>query len=892
MTPDGPEGFLETFVAIAGREPDRPFVWCDGRWITFGQLDGRSIRLARALREQGVGPGVRVATMLANGAVGVVTGFALARLGAIWLPLNPSLGLNSLTEVLRHAAPIVAICETGLTGSLTVAWPADLDPRIHGVGRDAVDDLIERLARDQDDADDQGDIATALPGPSDPFLLIYTSGTTGAPKGAMVTHRMMRLAGEGAVQCAAVEDGDRLYLWEPLYHIGGVQMLVAPMLRRASLWMTAGFDPGRFWSDVARAGATHVHYLGGILSILARQPPGEQDRAHGVRIAWGAGASHALAGVFRERFGVILHEAYGMTEAASFSAFNPTAFDGSVGRAAPWTRIAILDDAGRTLPPGQSGEIVLQGRGEDFFAGYFQDPAATARVFRPDGLHTGDRGHLSADGRLYYEGRLTDVFRVRGENISAWEVERLTRGHPDVEDCALTALAGEFGDQDLVLNIQVPPRAHIEPWDLADWLDGLLGPAQRPRYLRFVESFERTPSQRVIKHRLPTTADGCWDRYARLDTVERQGSVEDIVRRAWRRILRDDGSRGLGFAQAGGDSLAFLKLLFLIEEATRLAAPLELCHQTMTLAELTSLVLRVARGETPVSTRNDQAFVVLAPGAGGDSPLLAGLRLACGQTATFVTLAYPDWRRIVLREVEAETLMQDLADQVIRVSRTQPLRFAGFSMGSAVAFALALRVAGSGAGVTDVVLIDGSIAAARLDGAPLWRFWSDGGRRRLGRALALFRPGARRGVGGDSAWRIVANNLTDLAAGRLFAHRKSAFVRALASAAWRGWPDSLRYYLSRRLTAHFHAQLAARMIQAADRSNPPGFAVDLFRTDDHSPGAPEDLGWSVVGEALSVTMLPGGHFDSLAGDNLTRIVARLAAPRKMEAGDLITAQPA
>jgi crotonobetaine/carnitine-CoA ligase len=139
------------------------------------------------------------------------------------------------------------------------------------------------------DADVAEEPALPLPDADAPFAIMYTSGTTGRPKGVIVSHRMLRLSGEAAAIVSAAVDSDVLYLWEPLFHIGGAQMIVLPLIRDVTLVLADRFSASRFWSDVTACGATHMHFLGGILQILLKQPPGPFDRSHPVRIAWGGG---------------------------------------------------------------------------------------------------------------------------------------------------------------------------------------------------------------------------------------------------------------------------------------------------------------------------------------------------------------------------------------------------------------------------------------------------------------------------------------------------------------------------------------------------------------------------------------------------------------------------
>src|SRR5262249_15551689 len=185
------------------------------------------------------------------------------------------------------------------------------------------------------------------PPPADaPFAIMYTSGTTGRPKGVLVSHRMLRLAGEAVALVSAASAGDVFYLWEPLFHIGGAQMLVLPLIRNVTLAMAERFSARRFWGDAHAAGATPIHYPGGILQILMEQPPASIDRSHGVRVAWGGGCPRDVWQPFRARFGVEIRECYGMTECASITTINLSGTTGSVGGPVPWLDVAIIGPAG------------------------------------------------------------------------------------------------------------------------------------------------------------------------------------------------------------------------------------------------------------------------------------------------------------------------------------------------------------------------------------------------------------------------------------------------------------------------------------------------------------------------------------------------------------------
>jgi len=498
---DTEDGFARRFVGLAEREPARLYARFEGAPITFGWLHAQSDRVAARLRAAGVMAGDRVAVMLHNGAASLAVLHGLAKAGAIWVPVNVAMRGDGLRYILEHAEPALTIVESALLEEVQRSGAA---PRPGSIVRS--DDLEAWLA-------DGEAFSDALPETDDVFAIIYTSGTTGRPKGVLVSHRMLRLAGEAVALVSAACDGDVMFMWEPLYHIGGAQMLVLPLLRRVALAMVERFSAGRFWSQVRAEGASHIHFLGGILQILLKQPPAELDRNHGARIAWGGGCPAGIWRPFQDRFGVEIRECYGMTEASSITTYNDGGPVGSVGKPVRWFEVSLLDADGRAVEQGARGEVVVRTTQPGAIArGYFRDPEATATALRDGGLHTGDVGSFDADGNLAFHGRLSDSVRCRGENVSAFEVEHVAASHPGVEECAMIGVAADIGEQEIKLFVRPKAGVPLDPAELSVWLGERLAPYQNPRYLALIAEFERTPSLRIMKHRLPRGVTGCFDR--------------------------------------------------------------------------------------------------------------------------------------------------------------------------------------------------------------------------------------------------------------------------------------------------------------------------------------------------------------------------------------------
>jgi carnitine-CoA ligase len=501
----GDETLRDILDRRAVEDAEHVYLKFQGRDYTFGAIDKLINRVANGLLARGLQPGDRVALMLPSHPDHIIAILALVKVGLVRVPINTAFKGASLAYPFEAFAPRALIADAQYREVLEEVLPQSGVEQVlwRGDGDRAFEALLE-----------SGDASAPKPKPKadDINALTPSSGTTGAPKGVQKSDRNQRAGPMATLRLTGAQPGDVFLLWESLHHSAGVGVVTAAVLQKLTLAMVEKFSASQFWDQCRQFGVTHIHYLGGVLAMLLKQPPRPDDRDHKVRIAWGGGCPPEIWEAFAQRFGVEMREGYGMSELLTFTTINPDGPKFSIGRPLSYYDMRLVDDAGNEVPAGQPGEMQFRARVPGLhFLGYFRNEEASRNTMKGDWFCTGDLARRDEQGYYYFAGRMKDVVRRRGINISAWEVERVVGENEAIAECALVGVPSELGDEELKLFVRVADGATLDPAALIEWCKPRLPHFQVPRYVAFIDEFPKTPTQRIRKKDLPRTVEGVWD---------------------------------------------------------------------------------------------------------------------------------------------------------------------------------------------------------------------------------------------------------------------------------------------------------------------------------------------------------------------------------------------
>jgi len=505
--------FLSIASAIC---PERDSIVFEGKRWTYGQMSDRINRLADAMVKLGVAKGDRIGILEVNCSQYIESYFAAAKLGAIFVPLNFRAKAEELAFMIGHAE-----IRTLFVGSRYLDMINNMLPQLSSIKEVISIDPGSGLFYEDLIHSSSPDEPICEIGDEDITILMYTSGTTGRPKGVPLRHNAFVTYVLENVEPANPEIEERNLLTVPLYHVAGIQAMLAAIYGGRTLVLMKQFEVKEWMEMVQREQATRAMLVPTMLKRVIDDPDRHRYDLSSLKvITYGAAPMpfEVISKAIRMMPWVRFINAFGQTETAStITTLGPEdhiiegteeerekklkRLASSIGKPLPDVEVKIIDQEGKALPVLEAGEILA--RGPRVMTGYWRDEQKTSRVMTSDGwLRTGDMGWMDEEGYIYLTGRADDMIIRGGENISPEEVEEVLRSHPKVEEAAVIGVPDpEWGQQPRAVVVMKKGEAATSD-EIMEYCRSRLAGFKRPRSVVFVDSLPRNPMGKVPRKKL------------------------------------------------------------------------------------------------------------------------------------------------------------------------------------------------------------------------------------------------------------------------------------------------------------------------------------------------------------------------------------------------------
>lgn len=341
--------------------------------------------------------------------------------------------------------------------------------------------------------------------PSDVAVVLYTSGTSGDPKGVCLSFGNIVRNVNACIEHARI-NSDQIFLSVlPQFHsFGFTALTIVPLLLGATVHYLPRFSPAAMVNTIADKQISVLIAIPSMLAALANMKQVEAAQFTSLRltVCGGEPLPETLYKAFQQRFGVTIHEGFGMTESSPIATLN-TPWEhrpGSVGRPIPGVNITTVDELGNGLPPGETGELVISGH--CVMLGYHNKPDITAATIRDGALWTGDVGHVDADGYVYITGRAKEMIIVGGENVFPREIETVILEHPAVNEAAVIGVPDKIRGELPAAFVILKEDKQVTVTELRDFCRKRLAGYKVPRWIRTATDLPRSATGKILKRAL------------------------------------------------------------------------------------------------------------------------------------------------------------------------------------------------------------------------------------------------------------------------------------------------------------------------------------------------------------------------------------------------------
>ena len=479
--------------------PEHVALWDGDASLTYRELEERVERLSRGLVRRGVSGGDRVAMLLPISCEAVEVVLAVARIGAITVPINTRLTQSEVAFQLRDSGSRLLVCDPESLGQL---FEGLLGETLPGLDLLCLPDQYEDLLLEG------RDLPPAALRPvteHTPHLIMYTAGTTGSPKGVILSHGNTFWQVINAVNLGLTPGVVGLNIL-PLFHVGGLNGSVMPVLFiGGTVVLQRQFDPAETLHLIERHRVQGMVAVPTVFQMMAAVPEFQSTDLSSVVAFTSGGAPlpRHLLKTYRAR-GVLFRQGYGLTEAApgvtGMVPEDAVRKAGTVGRACHHCEVRIVDDSGAECPPGREGELIV--RGPNVMLGYWGRPDATAETLRGGWLYTGDLASMDEDGFVTIAGRRGEMIISGGENIYPAEIEQALAEHPAVAESAVLGAADPKWGQRPVAFVACWPGTEATDEELLGFLSEHLARFKLPREIRLLPILPKNAAGKVIRPQL------------------------------------------------------------------------------------------------------------------------------------------------------------------------------------------------------------------------------------------------------------------------------------------------------------------------------------------------------------------------------------------------------
>jgi len=334
-------------------------------------------------------------------------------------------------------------------------------------------------------------------------VILFTSGTTGVSKGCDIPHRSSVRAAESMIEAFDLTGDDCVYSPYPLFHVGATQYDILPaMMVGGQAVIRQGFSLSNFWKDVCKYEATWFMSLGSVQQLIWSAPICTEETRHNLRFIWGTPLS-VNHDEFEARFKLKLARGggYGSTEAGGVAL--PLFDKSGAGKVLDRYEVAIVDDTDNPVQVGNPGELVIRSREPYIMASkYLGMPKETADAWRNSWFHTGDLAKLDDEGDLFWLSRMSERIRVKGEMVSAYEIEEGVFTHPSIEDCAVIGVPDGFGEECVKVFVTLKENTTLDINELRSFCQTIMSKYMNPTELEILDKMPRTQTGKPAKGEL------------------------------------------------------------------------------------------------------------------------------------------------------------------------------------------------------------------------------------------------------------------------------------------------------------------------------------------------------------------------------------------------------